>query len=117
MPGLIRRAIVRRPNRKPKLGASKPQPTCPIGIVSATKATTTITIVYNQPISLKGTPAYTTNLAGATALSAVASNPTTVVVTFSASVATATTLNIPYEEPAIRNTSGGFVSNSTFPVT
>jgi hypothetical protein len=31
-------------------------------------------------------------------------------------VAAATELNIPYEEPAVRNSSGGFVSTSTFPV-
>jgi hypothetical protein len=40
---------------------------------------------------------------------------TTLELTFSATVATATTLNIPNEDPAIRNASGGFVSHSTFP--
>jgi hypothetical protein len=39
-----------------------------------------------------------------------------VAITFSASVAAATELNIPYEELAVRNSSGGFVSTSTFPV-
>ena len=117
MPGLIRKTIVHRTSRKSNGTPTKPQPTAPIGIVSATKATNTITIVFNQAVSLKGVPAYTTNLAGVTAQSATMTNLTTLVITFSASVATANTLNIPYEEPAIRNSSGGFVSNSTFPVT
>jgi hypothetical protein len=52
-----------------------------------------------------------------TALSAIKTAPDTIQITFSASVATATEVRIPYEEPAIRNASGGFVSTSTFPVT
>jgi hypothetical protein len=40
----------------------------------------------------------------------------TVAITFSATITTATTVTIPYEEPAIRNASGGFVSTSTFPL-
>jgi len=88
--------------------------TTPVRITSATKSTTTATIVFNQPVALKGVPAYTTNLAGVTATLATMSNPTTLVVTFSASIATATTLNIPFQEPAIRNQVGGFVFDSTF---
>ena len=64
----------------------------PIGITSATKITTTMTIVFNQAVSLTGVPAYTTNLAGVTATAVSMTNPTTLVLTFSASVATSTTL-------------------------
>ena len=70
----------------------------------------------HQPVSLNGVPAYTTDIVGATALSAVLTAPNVVAITFSASVAAATALNVPYEEPAVRNSSGGFVSTSTFPV-
>jgi hypothetical protein len=42
-------------------------------------------------------------------------NPTTLSLTFSAAITTATELNIPFEEPAIRSVSGGFVSPGTFP--
>ena len=96
---------------------NNPQPTTPITVTDAAKSTTKITVTFDRPVSLKGVPAYTTNLAGVTAESAIATGPTTVEITFSASVATATTLTIPYEEPAIRNASGGFVSTSTFPLT
>ena len=61
-------------------------------------------------------PAYTTDVAGADPVSAVLTSPNVVAITFDASVAAATVLTIPYEEPAVRNSSGGFVSTSTFPV-
>jgi hypothetical protein len=49
-------------------------------------------------------------------VSAAMTSPTQVAITYSASVAAATAVNIPYEEPSVRNSSGGFVSTSTFPV-
>jgi hypothetical protein len=99
-----------------KSSVNRPQPTTPIVITSCTKAAEVLTIVFNQAVTLDGVPAYTTNLAGITAISAALTAPNTIEVTFSATVATATTLTIPYEEPAVRNSSGGFVSTSTFPV-
>jgi hypothetical protein len=87
-----------------------------IGIISATKNVAVMTIVFDQAVSLKGVPQYTTNLAGITALSAELTNPTTLEVTFSATVATATSLIIPFEDPAVRNASGGYANAGTFPV-
>src|SRR5215211_2306607 len=101
--GIIRKTITHRTRRKTSGTATKPQPTTPIGISSATKAGSVISIVFNQPVTLKGVPAYTTNLAGVTAISAAMTSPTTLALTFSAAVTTATTLNVPYEEPAVRN--------------
>src|SRR5688500_18260992 len=95
---------------------NNPQPTTPIGIASATAAGSVLTIGFDQPVALNGVPAYTTDVVGATATSAALTSPTTVAVTFSAAVAAATEVRIPYEEPAVRNGSGGFVSTSTFPV-
>lgn len=114
MPSAIKKAGKHTFSRR-KNSVNRPVPTVPIGIVSVTKATTLMTIVFNQPVSLKGIPQYTTNLPGVTPISAALTGPATLSLTFSASVATATTLNIPAEEPAIRNSSGGFVSPSTFP--
>jgi hypothetical protein len=37
--------------------------------------------------------------------------------TFSAAITTATSLIIPFEEPAIRTSSGGYAVSGTFPVT
>ena len=95
---------------------TNPQPTTAIKVSEVTVAGSVATVEFNQVVILKGTPAYTTSVAGATATSAEQTSPTTIEVTFSASVAAATALLIPYEEPAVRNASGGFVSTSTFPV-
>jgi len=114
MPSAISRASSHRASRR-KNGVNRPVPAAHIGIVSVTKALAVMTIVFNQPVSLKGIPQYTTNLPGVTPIGAALTNPTTLSLTFSATVATATTLNIPSEESAIRNSSGGFVSPSTFP--
>jgi len=95
---------------------NNPQPTTPILVTGATAVGSVLTMTFDQPIALNGTPAYTTDVVGATATSAALTSPTTVAITYSAAVAAATEVRIPYEEPAVRNGSGGFVSTSTFPV-
>ena len=116
MPSSISKAARNRGSRR-RNGPNRPAPATPIGIATVTKAGSVMTIVFNQPVALKGVPQYTTNLPGITPLSAALTAPTTMALTFSAAIATATTLNIPSEEPAVRNSSGGFVSPSTFPAT
>ena len=114
--GIIgRRPRANRASRR-RNPASVPQPTAAIKVASASAAGSVVTVTFDQVVGLNGTPKYTTDVAGADAVSAVQTSPTTVEVTFDASVAAATALNIPYEEPAVRNASGGFVSTSTFPV-
>ena len=103
--------------RRRNIGVTRPQPTAPIKITAATKGTTELTVTFDQVVMLDGVPQLVTDVAAVTAESAVQTSPTTIVVTFSASIAAATEVQIPYEEPAIRNASGGFVSTSTFPVT
>ena len=117
MPSSISRAQKNVRSRRLS-GTQRPmQRAIPIGIVSATKATTVMTIVFDQAVSLKGVPKYTTDLAGVTAVSAAMTSPTTLAVTFSATVATATELNIPFEDTAVRNASGGYANAGTLPVT
>ena len=103
-------------SRKRSGGVTNPQPTTPIKITAASATGSVLTVTFDQPVSLKGVPKYTTDVVGATALSAAMTDMNTLAITFSATVAAATELKIPYEEPAIRNASGGFVSTSTFPV-
>jgi hypothetical protein len=87
-----------------------------IAISSITKNAAVMTIVFDQAVLLNGLPKYTTDLAGVTTLSASLTNPTTLALTFSAAIATATSLNIPIEDAAIRNASGGYANAGTFPV-
>ena len=106
----------KRSFRRRTTGVTRPQPTAPIKVTAATKGTTDLTVTFDQVVMLDGVPQLVTDVAAVTAESAVQTGPTTIVVTFSASIAAATEVQIPYEEPAIRNASGGFVSTSSFPV-
>src|SRR5688572_17119394 len=94
----------------------KPSRRTPVRIVSASAATTVVTITFDQPVVLKGVPQYTTDLAGPTPVSAALTSPTTLALTFSAAVATATEVRIPFEDPGIRSAVGGFVADTSFPV-
>ena len=108
-----------RPNRRNtrrNIAVMRPQPTTPIGMTAAAAAGSVLTITFDQPVMLRGVPQYTTDVAGADPLSAVLTAPNILALTFDAAVAAATVINIPYEEPGIRNSSGGFVSHTTFPV-
>src|SRR5687767_190397 len=115
MPGSLLRAA-RRVRRRTNNLINNPQPTVPIQVTAATAVGSVLTITFDQPVLLSGTPAYTTDIVGATAVSAELTSATTVAITFSAAVAAATEVRIPYEEACVRNASGGFVSTSTFPV-
>jgi hypothetical protein len=102
--------------RRRSLGATRPQPTTAITVTSAGAVGAVLTIGFDQPVTLNGVPTYTTDVVGATGSSAVMTGMNTVAITFSSTIAAATEVRIPYEEPAVRNSSGGFVSTSTFPV-
>ena len=105
-----------RNTRRRSINVTRPQPTAAIQVTGAAALGSDLTLTFDQPVSLNGVPQYTTDVVGAEALSAVKTGLDTVAITFSATVATATEVQIPYEEPAVRNGSGGFVSTSTFPV-
>lgn len=88
----------------------------PVKIVSASAATTVLTVTFDQPVILKGIPEYSVDVVGATPTGAALTAPTTLALTFSASIAAATEMTIPFQDPGIRNAVGGFVANSSFPV-
>ena len=102
----------KRSSRRRTIGVTRPQPTAAIAITNVAFSAAVATVTFDQPVSLNGVPAYTTDLAGVTAQSAAMTSPTTIAVTFSGPVAAAIELRVPYEEPAVRNGSGGFVSTS-----
>ena len=87
----------------------------PVRIVSATAAASVLTVVFDQPVILKGIPAYAVDVVGPTRVSAALTAPNTLAITFSAAVAAATEITIPFEDPGIRSAVGGFVADSTFP--
>ena len=113
MAGILRKSQPNRMSRRRKNEANQPQPTVGIIIQSVTSSgigSADLTIVFNGPVTLKGTPQYPTDVVGAVPVSAAMSNPTTLVLTFDQDVSAATVVNVPYEEPTVRNSSGGFVT-------
>jgi hypothetical protein len=112
--GIIRRTIRHRANRRHNPRANRPQPTAPIQVTLAVAAMAVLTVTYNQAVCLAGVPKYSVDVVGATPVSAAQTGPTTVAITYSTSIAAATSVTIPYEDPAVRNSSGGFVATSTF---
>src|SRR5687768_5759989 len=95
--GIIgRRPRANRASRRKNPAVNVPQPTAPIKVTAATMAGAVMTITFDQAVALKGTPKYTTDVAGADAIGAVLTSPTTMAVTFDAAVTAATELRIPY---------------------
>lgn len=88
----------------------------PVRILSASVALTVLTIDFDQPAVLKGVPQYEVNVLGAALVSADMTAPTTLELTFDVDVSLATTLTIPFKDPAVRSAVGGFVADSTFAV-
>ena len=91
------------------------QPT-PIYITAVAAVGSVLTLTFDQVVTLEGTPGFTTDVAGADPVSAAQTAPNIVAITFGAAVAAATTVNIPFRDPAIRSQSGGYVTSNTFPV-
>jgi len=113
-------AIARTPKHRDVRSTNQPESfppaNVPIRIASASVALSVLTVQFDQEISLSGTPAYTTDVAGASPVSAVRTADDTIQITFDNAVATATVVNISYNDPAVRNSSGGFVADSTFTI-
>ena len=63
MPGSLLRAA-RRARRRANSVVNNPQPTTPIQVTAASALGSVLTLTFDQPVSLGGTPAYTTDVAG-----------------------------------------------------
>jgi hypothetical protein len=107
--------MLKAPEKRSRSRATPKQAT-PVRIVSATKAGSVLTVVFDQPVILKGVPQYAVDVAGADPTSAALTAPTTLALTFDAAITAATEFTIPFEDPGIRNAVGGYVADSTFPV-
>lgn len=115
-PGMVARTNKHRRNPKDNREATNPQPVTPIMINEAEAAGSVLTLTFDRAVNVVGTPAITTDVAGAEPVSVAQSAPNVVEITYSASIAAATALTIPFRDPAIRNSSGGFVTSNTFPL-
>lgn len=73
---------------------------------------TSVTCVFNQPVTLTGVPQYTVT-GSRLPTAASQTNATTIVLTFGAGSAI-TSMVVPFEEPAVRARSGGFVNAGSY---
>jgi hypothetical protein len=93
---------------------NRPRPETPILIVTAGAAGSVLTLTLDQPVLLSGTPAFTTDVGGAIPVSATRPALNQVAITFSGNIAAMNQVNLTFRDPAIRNTSGGFVTSNTY---
>lgn len=92
----------------------KPRRETPVRIVSASVDLSVLTVEFDQAVILKGVPQYAIDVVGAEPLSAVMSDPMTLELTYSQSVALGTAITIPFEDPGIRSSVGGYVADSVY---
>lgn len=104
------------PKRNQNPPINQPELFAPILITGVDATGTVLTLTFDQSVQLHGTPAITTDVAGATPVSAVRTSPSVVAITFSADISTATQLNLTPRDNAIRNARGGYVVSAVFPL-
>jgi hypothetical protein len=106
--GVLRRTIKHKRSRLINSAANQPQQASPIYISEASATLAVLKLTFDQPVSLNGIPAY---LAGsAHAIEAEQTAPNIVEITFSTDISADTFFTVPYRDPAIRSSSGGYVT-------
>ena len=109
--GLVgRRQIKHRFSMRRMKGADL---TVPIQVGPWTASGVVLTIEFGQAVSLNGVPQYVTG-SGALPVSAALTGPTTLAVHYPAGTPAITTYTIPFQDPAVRNASGGYVNPGSF---
>jgi len=117
MSAIIRPAATRGRGRKQqKNSPNRPRPVSPIYITNVLGAGSVLTLTFDQPVSLSGVPKFATDLAGPVAVSAAKTGADTVAITMSASIVGSSFVKIPFRDPAIRNSSGGYVTSDSVPI-
>ena len=116
MANVIPRNTPNRPSPKVNPELNRPAPDAPILITAAAAAGPTLTLTFDQPVALDGTPAFTTDIDGVSPVSAAKTAPHQVAITFDEAIDLATKINIPARDRAIRNSGGGFVTSNQFPI-
>ena len=115
MPSAITRPNKNRRSRRLS-GQQRPmQREIPVEIENVTAAAQTVTIEFNQVVTLKGVPQYR-NQAGNLPTAATLTSPTTLELTYPVLSPVATAITVPGEDAAIRNASGGYVTPVTVDV-
>jgi hypothetical protein len=106
--GVLRRSIKHRRSRRINSPANDPRQAAPIYVTNVVIADDVLTLTFDQPVSLNGIPAYSAG--SAHAIEAELTAPNVVAITFNTTITAATFFTVPYRDPAIRTSTGGFVT-------
>ena len=112
-PGIIGRA--NRPHARSRRlsGETRIIRPVPIGVVRvATGAANTLVVTLDPPVDRSGIPQFLKNGTAAPTAATLAS-PVALTLTYPAGAEEPSTLTIPFEDPAVRNRSAGFVNAGT----
>jgi hypothetical protein len=81
----------------------------PVVITAVTVSSPSLLLTFDQPVRLDGLPGFGVDVGSGTVIQANQPAPNQVELVFSAAITGATTVTIPYRDPAIRSRSGGYV--------
>ena len=101
-------------SNKSRRGVVEPVAPNPVRITGVVVAGSNATITFDQPVRLHGLPGWSVDILGADPVDAQLTSPTVLVLTFSNAITGAAQLSIPYQDPAVRSTSGGFVADTLY---
>jgi hypothetical protein len=94
------------------VGAEAQRPTQTPILITDTVPGDTTTVTFNGAVFLTGIPQWPNN-SGHVPEAAVMTSPTVLTLTYP-TADTTTSITVPFQEPAIRNTGGGYVVPGTF---
>ena len=110
MPAAIRKTVKNRPKRRTNSQPTQPHPVAPILIVDVEVSSPSLLLTFDQAVALDGLPDFGVDVGGGTVTQATQPAPNQVELVFSAAIVGATTVTIPFRDPAIRSRSGGYVT-------
>lgn len=112
----LKRSISERQRRTTLTPQSRNRPAYNAQLLTAVAAMSTLTLTFDRPVFVQGLTGITVDVAAVTELGALNTSPTVVVVTYSGSIAAATTLTFPPYVANLRTRDGGYAAIATFPV-
>ena len=99
-----------RNDRKTNYEPNLPPDSAAVLITNVVVASPVLTLTFDQRVMLNGLPGFSTDIGSGTVTQATQPAPNQVELVFSEAITGATTLNIPVRDPAIRGTTGGYVT-------
>src|SRR5262245_25221257 len=114
VPGKLRPNTRTRTSRRVKDTKNMHAPMGPIHIIGASVSGSTMSVTFDEAVTLAGVPQIIPNVASRTPVSAAQPAANQIVITYNGSVATGSTLTVAYQDPGVRNVAGAFIAETYF---